>query len=119
MIKRIESILFPIYKRPGKSKLPLAALEKAFENNTHIIPNNLDAVEPQRYVTVHGLGAAINDAVMIVTELKDKYKNRIEIRDIQTTSEELVDFIEDAETGEESRQVRLNSAIHIRIALCE
>ena len=66
-------------------------------------------------VIIHGLGKAVNRAINLALQLKDKGVGTIQIA-VQTSSVDLTDdLIPETDDGEVRTTSRSNSAIHIRV----
>lgn len=66
-------------------------------------------------VYIHGLGAAINRALNLALQLKERGLGTIEIA-VNTSSVELVDDLEPVDSDQEQKtHTRVNSAVHIKV----
>lgn len=69
-------------------------------------------------VIIHGLGKAVNRAINLALQLKERGLGTIQMCS-QTSSVNLTDdLIPDTDDGEEKTLYRSNSAIHIRLYRC-
>ncbi|KAJ3155478.1 ribonucleases P/MRP protein subunit pop7 [Geranomyces variabilis] len=67
------------------------------------------------FLTIHGLGAAINRAIELALHLKEQYQDRIAWT-ISLSTVTLVDDVEPEELDDDvSTETRQNSAVHIRV----
>ncbi|KAJ3183200.1 ribonucleases P/MRP protein subunit pop7 [Gaertneriomyces sp. JEL0708] len=67
------------------------------------------------FLTIHGMGAALNRAIQLALHLREKNNSRISWT-ITTSSVTLIDDVEPEDVDDETAcEVRQNSAIHIRI----
>ncbi|KAI8898273.1 hypothetical protein BC833DRAFT_590430 [Globomyces pollinis-pini] len=109
-----------IRRRTKRAPIRPATIESdIYVSRKTIIPTQLKRVETlfkknHKYLTVHGLGFAIQKAVQLSLAIKAKYPN-VEL-DVQTSTVTLIDDITPVDLDEDDEvDTRNNSSIHIKI----
>ena len=115
LFARAERLLFPTVPKHGQFKIRASQLHRADQHVLHTATDHAP-----RLVHIHALGPMIPRAIVLASSLCEKYEGVVEMSDVHTSTEALLDDLEvmDEKSGallSTKTEQRLNSAIHVTL----